>query len=274
MSNSNFETTSSCQARCGFCTYPDVPDRWGNIMPMPLFRKIINETAPIQTIRDYVLHGLGEPLLDPHLIERVKHVRFVKPDATVEIYTNGVSLTPAKFDALRDAGLTSLVVSLNAVRPEQHDAIMGLKGKFDQVCANLDYAIANAGGVSLQVHSVINGDKFTMEDKDTFHRRWGHRDEGGYGICVWEGNWTGDTRTVRGFKPNECCDRAISQIYVMWDGRVSTCCFDATGKMIFGNLKTESLRDIYRSEKYVKFREDHFNDQADKHEICRNCTRI
>jgi sulfatase maturation enzyme AslB (radical SAM superfamily) len=267
------ETTSTCSAACHFCVYP-TSDRKGGLMTKPLYEKIIEEAATIELIDTITLVGLGEPTLDPHLESRLAFARARTPQVRLEIYTNGSHLTPARFDALRAAGLSSIVFSLNAVRPEQHESIMGLKGKFDQICATIDHAIATRGDCALEIHAVANPDRFTMDDCLTFYERWGKRDEGGYGQAVYEGNWSGGNRLIRSFKANECCARALRQIYVMYDGRVSTCCFDPTGKQIFGDLKTQSIREIYSGVDYVKFREAHFADKADRYAICKACTRI
>lgn len=269
------ETASTCSAKCHFCVYKDVaPWRAGKVMPMSLFQKIVDDAATIPQIDTIKLVGLNEPTLDPLLEDRLRYCKEKMPHVLTQIYTHGAHLIPKRYDSLRDAGLDCVVFSLNAVRPEQHEQIMGLKGKFDLVCRNIDYAIANRNGRYVEVHAVANGDTFTEMDAIDFYIRWGHAGHGGYGLCVWEGNWSGDTRTIRDFSPNKCCFRALNQIYVMYDGRISTCCFDPTGKQVFGDLSKQSIRDVYNNDPYLQFRLDHSNDEADKHDICKNCTRI
>lgn len=247
-------------------------------MSMPLFKKIIEEAATIPQIELLTITGLGETTLDPSLEARIAFARATMPQVPIQIYTHGAHLYPAFYDRLRAAGLGSVVFSLNAVRQEQHERIMGLKGKFDAVCANIEHAIQFHASVPVEIHAVCNHDHFTRDDITAFYDRWGVRGENDFGMVVVEGNWAGGNRLVGRrvgtFQPNMCCDRAISQIYVMYDGRVTTCCFDPTGKQIFGDLNLQSIRELYAGVKYVQFREDHFNDQADKYEICATCTRI
>jgi len=47
-------------------------------MSMDLYRKIIDEAATIESIGSLILHGLGEPLLDPNLNERLSYEQVVK----------------------------------------------------------------------------------------------------------------------------------------------------------------------------------------------------
>jgi len=268
------ETTSTCNAGCGFCIYKTA-GRAGGQMDMDLFRTIVDEAATIPSIKIYSLQGLGEPLLDRHIVERIEYIKEKDPACEIELFSNGVYVTPMKYDKLRDAGLDCLVISINAVSADQHFKIMELKDKFDIVVANAEYALANKGDKFVQVHATMDGTNFTEANARAFLEKWGDFRAGGDGKCVIAGNWAGDLEATEfPFKPNQCCNRAIDGIYVMYDGRISMCCFDPTGKTIFGDLKAQTLRGIYKDFRYVQFREDHFNDRADKWEQCKVCTRI
>lgn len=269
------EGTSVCQASCSFCPYPAVSKlRKLGYMPMSLYEKILDEAAEIEQITNICITGLGEPTLDRFIVDRVRYARAKKPRAIVDMFTNGVYLTPKLFDSLRDAGLSSIQVSLNAVDADQHHQVMGLKDKFDTVCANIDYAIAHCGPTKVEVRAVLNGDNFTRSDGFDFYERWGSRDSGGHGALIYEGNWAGDNRTVRKFDPAEPCFRALAQIYVLFDGKVSTCCFDPSAEQCFGDLSKQTIREVYNSEKYVAFREAHDRGRAEDYAICKGCTRI
>src|SRR5512137_1074774 len=139
-------TVNTCNAKCHFCMYSKPENTLPKgVMSMDLYKKIIDEAAEIPQIDSIAFSALGEPLLDRFIVERVAYARKMRPDWTpFELYTNGVGLTHEKFDALRDAGIDSLTISLNAVTPKQHEHIMGLKGKFGVVSEHADYARKNA----------------------------------------------------------------------------------------------------------------------------------
>jgi radical SAM protein with 4Fe4S-binding SPASM domain len=247
--------------------------REGGVMSMDLYRKIVDEAATIPLIDQVVLHGLGEPVLDRHLEERIEYARQVRPGWSIEIYTNGVYLDPARFESLKAAGLTSVVFSVNAVRSEQHEAVMGLVGKYVTVCENATYAIANRGEVGVEIHAVSNDDQFTEADRIEFYSLWGSAYHGGHGVCVREMNWAGLNRTMVEIKSNECCARAIGQIYVMYDGRVTMCCLDPSGQTVFGDLNKQTIKEVYNSDYYSMFRGLHSADKAAVFKQCKTCTR-
>jgi sulfatase maturation enzyme AslB (radical SAM superfamily) len=266
-----FETTSTCNAACHFCVYPVVASmRRGQLMDMDLFKKIVDEAATIPHIAIYSMQGLGEPLLDPDIANRIAYIKKKDPNAKTELFTNGVPATPARLIALNNAGLDCIVFSLNAVREDQHEKVMGVKGQFKRVCANIEEAAKLPRWV-VRVHAVEDGKNFTVEDSLTLRKRWGD-------LCkpVGVGNWGADLPfNYSDFKPNERCNRALDGIYVMWNGQVTMCCFDPLGEgAIFGDLNQNTLKQIYASKRYVQFREDHFNDKADRHERCAGCSRI
>lgn len=275
-------TVNTCNARCNFCVYPKPENTLPKgVMSMDLYRKIIDEAATIPHISHIAFSALGEPLLDRFLVERVAYARKARPDwSPFEVYTNGVFLTPQKFDALRDAGIDSLSISLNAVRPEQHEKIMGLKGKFETVVKNARYAIANRKHVDVIIKAVRNNDTFDEDDQVKFYMTWGIRLrpdlKPGHGQCVMECNWAGATRLIDGreLDPNSTCGRALGQISVLWDGKVTMCCFDPLNTFPLGDLSKQTIKEVYNSEKYVTFREDHWENRAAKYDLCAKCTRV
>lgn len=267
------ENTSVCNASCHFCAYPTL-DRPRTQMPMDLWRKIVDDAATVPQFTEFNIVGLSEPTLDRFLVDRIAYVRAKMPTVRIVVFTNGSALTPKLFDRMRDAGLTSLVVSLNAVRADQHERIMGLKGMFDKICGYLDHAIANAGGCAIEVHAVCSGDEFQLSDGQAFYLRWGHRDLGGHGQLIGEMNWAGLNRTIVPFASNTGCIRALGGVYIAVDGTVTACCFDPTGRLPFGNVKSQSIREVYNSPKYLAFRVAHNENRADEYEICKGCTRV
>lgn len=276
----HLSTGLTCQAACTFCSYASDENKAlpKYFMPVELSDKILDDAAANPQIDNVAFSGLSEPLLDKHLEQRIAYIKRLRPDIYTEVYTNGVTLTPKRFDALKAAGLDCLSISLNAVTQAQHYEVMRLKGLFNTVCENARYARANKGDMRLLVKAVVNGDHFTAGHAAMFTGLWGQIDVGdGVGALVWEGNWAGETRLIEG-RPevdyNSTCGRAMAQISVHPNGKVGLCCFDPLVKYEFGDLKTQTLKEVYNSPKYVEFREWHRDGVAAKHPLCAKCTRI
>lgn len=278
-------TINSCNAACHFCVYATPENTYPRgVMDMDLYRKIIDDAQTIPEVTNLAFSALGEPLLDRFLVERVRYAKLARPDwHPFELYTNGTLLTPERFEALKDAGIEYITVSLNAATAKQHEKIMGLKGKYGTVVSNARYAVEHADGkVDVVVKAVRDDDRFREADGVQFLNTWGNRLRPdimpGNGQIVMMANWAGKRKFIdarkRSFDPNSCCFRALTQFSVLWDGVVSLCCFDPLAKHKLGDLKTQTIREVYNSPEYMRIRETHYQNRAAEIDICAKCTRV
>jgi hypothetical protein len=267
------ETTSRCQARCVMCPHSKLV-RPKAEMPMDLFRKIIDEAVTIPSLDQITLTGLGEPLLDPHLVERVRYIRSVMAAVPIDLTTNGSLLTHEKADALIAAGLSLINVSLNATNAVTRLAIMGLDD-YQRVVDQIRYLqTAAAGKMRVIVKAVVAKDLMEDGAPGAFTEQWGgNHDQGGSAFLHFEGNWAGKTWACR-VPPRQACGRALGQVMVLQDGRMVACCFDSEGALTFGDLQTQNLRDIYGSDAYVTFRGHHAYGRRGEIPLCSGCTSI
>src|SRR5208282_5985542 len=62
--------TNICNARCVFCAYPravDSKELKGGVMPLALFKKIVDEWKSLGGDAIDLTHTVGDPLIDPGL---------------------------------------------------------------------------------------------------------------------------------------------------------------------------------------------------------------
>lgn len=105
----HLELTSRCNFACEFC--PDgVMRRPRGTMPLPMVERLLAAAGREGVARQIHFHVMGEPLLYPDLPEAVQSARRHGMEAWVT--TNGSLLAPALVTALRAAGLSRLIVSL------------------------------------------------------------------------------------------------------------------------------------------------------------------
>ena len=53
--------------------------------------------------------------------------------------------------------------------------------------------------------------------------------------------------------------------------KVVPCCFDYNADIVFGDLRTQSIKEIYESEEYRNFLDAHRKGDLDAYPLCKNC---
>jgi MoaA/NifB/PqqE/SkfB family radical SAM enzyme len=130
------ETTNRCNLLCTTCprTFEELePEK---DMPWELFTSIVNQFPRIARV---VLHGVGEPMLVKDLPRMIRHLK--DRGIYVLFNTNGTLLTKANGQALIDAGLDELRVSLDAAESSVFQMVRG-KDMFDRIVTNVGNFIA------------------------------------------------------------------------------------------------------------------------------------
>ena len=92
-----------------------------------------NRAADILSQNDvhFLIYTGGEPLAHRNFVSMVGHASRIGMATT--LVTNGWLLTPDRIDALADAGLVSVYISIDASDAEVHEANRGLPGVCDRI---------------------------------------------------------------------------------------------------------------------------------------------
>lgn len=137
------EVSNYCNSLCASCplTYDHfLPIEPKHHLSWENFRRIVDQTPEI---RRAVLHGIGEPLLNRDLPRFVAHLK--ERGAWVLFNSNGVLLDQRRGDALAEAGLDELRVSIDAVTPELYARLRGIDA-LPRILDNLRDFVARHGG--------------------------------------------------------------------------------------------------------------------------------
>jgi MoaA/NifB/PqqE/SkfB family radical SAM enzyme len=269
----NIESTSHCNAKCLTCPHP-YHERLQGIMDDDLYIKVLDESIALG-VKKIHLQNFGEPLIDRKLPEKIKMAKDRGID-TVKIISNASALTEKKSHQLIEAGLDEIKISFDGLSKEVFEKVrVGLK--YEKIAGNLEGLIrirGEMGRSNPKVQLMFVSIKENEFEETGFVDRWkGVVDR----VDVTRAhNWGGsdhvagesDPKNKSGFQ----CMRLWQTFTVLWDGRVSICCVDYEGSEIVGDMRTDTMHDIWHGARLAQIRDWHTRGEFGKVPVCGNCT--
>ena len=118
------ELTHRCSLRCPYCSNPLELDRRSNELSTSEWKRLIDEAAALGVLHIYF--SGGEPMLRRDIAELVAHAH----DAGLysNMITSGVGFQPAVLEAVAEAGLDHIQLSVQGVDAETCDRVAGYEG--------------------------------------------------------------------------------------------------------------------------------------------------
>jgi len=208
-----------------------------------------------------VLHGYGDPLLDPRI-----------PDYVSILTRSGIpsyfSCNPANINMERtqrtfENGLSYIKYSIESVDDLRHKSIRGEASNFSESYRKIMKLLELKAQKNYQTQIVI-----TMLDlgKVNQEEEFWLLEEAFKGMDVyiylksqdqaWYQNKQSVTASIHWL---EFCQFPWSSMTVKSDGLAVQCVEDFNNEIILGDAKTEKLIDIWNGEKYKRFRLNHFD---------------
>jgi len=268
------ETTNYCNFNCCFCPYEKMKRKKGT-MDFKLFKKIIDEIKE-WNIEDLSLTGIGEPLLDPKITEKVKYAREKMPkECIIEFNTNASLLTKEKFISLIEAGLDELRISAFTTNYENYKKIHGFNN-FNKVKDNIKNLkeIKKSLGVKNPIISMgfFNFPE-SQETRNDWFRYWQpYMDK----EDSWEAHNFSDGKNYKQVPKGKrfSCGRPFIMGDILWNGDVCICCADYEGKAVYGNVRNKSVKEIMLSLPYQSMLKIHKERKFELLPICDNCDQL
>lgn len=81
----------------------------------------------------------GEPFIKKDILDLVKHISGQNNKFISDIVTNAVLIDEVTAKEIVDSGLSTIILSLESLKPEVHDYLRGLKGCHNKVMHAIDY---------------------------------------------------------------------------------------------------------------------------------------
>ena len=109
------ELTNHCNAKCTFCTQPDIMQRPKNFMTDEVMEKCL-EQIKLHNISEVMLAGMGEPFMYKKVLQLISRLK--KIGVVVSVTTNGSILYIKDPKDIVNSGLDYLLVSMDAIETE------------------------------------------------------------------------------------------------------------------------------------------------------------
>jgi radical SAM protein with 4Fe4S-binding SPASM domain len=285
----SIEPTTSCNLRC-----PECPSglrsftRPTGMLQSDLFRSVIDQLAP--TLNYLTFYFQGEPYLHPNFLEMVSYAS--RKGIYTATSTNGHYLRDDMARATVESGLDRLIISIDGTTQRTYESYR-IGGSLDKVLEGASRVVhykrklrTRSPHVIFQF-LVVKPNEHQIDEVRDLAKKIGvdelvlktaqiYNYEQGSDLMPENPRYTryrrksDGTYEIKNRLLNECW-RMWQGCVITWDGKVLPCCFDKDGAYAMGDLRQNSFRDIWFSEKYNAFRESLFRSRKEI-EMCRNCT--
>jgi len=285
------DPSSSCNSKCNFCPTGDhylikETGRCQGQMNFDLYKKIVNNIKefdkPLKVLR---LYKDGEPLLNQNLDKMIKYAKDTKYIEYIDTTTNGFLITPERMKPIIEAGIDKINISINGMSDEQLYCNTGTKINFNKYVKNITNLCKNKGDCEIVIKT--NGDLLSEYDKQKFYETFGD-------ICdrifienmssCWN-NFDVEERTnikinsSKGIYNNELsnvntCPYIFYQMSINSDGTVSLCFLDWQHKILIGDVRKQSIKEIWNNNILLNYQFDNLYGKRNEFPICKNCGQL
>lgn len=269
------EITNVCQGRCVMCNVGlGLHHRPRGFIEPQLFERIVSQLGSDPGRTPLTLHNSGEPLLHPQLTELIAIAR--RGGVKTEISTNPGLLDLPGYRALRDAGLDRLILALDATDPTTLRTIRGAGVRPERAFENLDAIITDRAAAADSAPEILVQFvqlSLNAHQQEAFLARYGRLGLPGVTAFVKPLEAPANSPLfIAGATPERFfCTAPWSSIGVLWDGRVVPCCYDANATTVLGDLSTQSLTEVWKSDQVARLRERIRTDRCERGELCHEC---
>lgn len=282
----HLESTNACNSRCNMCPIWKM-EREKETLRRDLFTLAVDECSQVRDIpgirRLLHLHQNGEPLMVgiDEIVWRINYAKSKLSPAgwSVGFYTNGSLLNKECADKLLKTEIDHLQFSFDGGTKEDYESIRR-ELDFDSVVQNIKYFYNKRKELrKINPHIIIMfiPQKLNEDRIQEFYKLF--RDYSDIIGTAGAQNYAGEIdnqpimhrHQYRKGKRTDSCIRLWDNFYVMSNGLAAICPFDFEGKVIIGDLRINSIQEIWQSEILNDIREKHLEHRQEEIDICWKC---
>jgi radical SAM protein with 4Fe4S-binding SPASM domain len=271
-----------------------IPPHETGFMDIALYRKIIDEASAFPRPTFVLLYLGGEPLLHNGLLDMIEYA--AKTNIFVQFNSNAALLTPELIEGLLDSELELIVFSFDDMLPEQYEALRK-NGSYSKTLANILAFLKRKKEKQIKYPNVMiaplkyydpSQELSSQQCSASFLELFADYQVffGGNIIQSWAGGFEivdgkltkehlgrSDYETVR-VKRFPKCVEPWQDFVVNYRGDVVACCYDLKYQCIVGNVKKQSIMDIWNGKKMQDLRRILVKKQFDKLPLCASCSTV
>ena len=267
------EPTSICNLRCVMCFQIDKSfggsKSFMGRMDINLFKNIIDQAVEGGT-KAITLASRGDPTLNKNLSEMLDYMKgkFLE----IKLNTNGILLSDNISRSILRNEVTDLVFSIDSYEKENYEQIRK-KAKFDTVIKNIKRFIDIRDSEFLAHRTTVrvSGVKVDgKQDKNKYNKFWSQLvDHVALGDL--QERWDTYNNDVLPEEKLMTCGDLFERMYVWWDGTVNPCDVDYKSTLSVGNIKFNSIKEIWNGPAYSNLRKKHLNGSRSDYKVCAQC---
>jgi MoaA/NifB/PqqE/SkfB family radical SAM enzyme len=263
------ESTARCNLSCPMCPRHIYTFDNEN-MDLDLYRRIVSDCS------DYVEfiwpYGIGEPLMHPHIFDMIQITR--EAGIRTGLSTNATLLDSERADRILDSGLDYLIVAFDGASKGTYEKYR-VGAIFEKTLENTLAFLEQKRKRDSKIHVVVQ--MVVLKDNageiPEYRKLWSipgvdeirfKRDETRFEATTVPGE------ALKGQRQNPCHLLWRGPLYVRYDGLAYPCCYMYSESPV-GDLKTQSLMDVWNSPGMVRLREAHLRGEISEYPACTTC---
>ena len=284
------DITNRCNAKCVWCPNPDLTNV--GAMDMDVYRKIIDDYGSRGGVLTF--GTFGEPLMDKHMKKRIEYLKCYPKIHKIEILTNGFFLNENIVPTIIENGV-GVDISLDELDKQTFEDVK--KMSFDIVRDNIvNFLKANSEAktpvpVNIRIKTMKTVEE-TLEQElfkvitsydcsvvlnsidDNIISNWAGKLDKESFIKEYEISTNNKTQfTHKRFNQTNIapCAQLWKWMVVYWDGSVVLCCADMFSQAIVGDLKSNSIAEVWNGSQMKGHRDQMINRKRFEVAICQDC---
>lgn len=267
------EPVSTCNLRCPFCFQTDITftrKPFMGVMDFELFKKIVDEANTLG-VGAITMASRGEPTLHKNFAEMLDYVGKKENIFEVKINTNATFLNDKICHSIFNNKISQIVISADHYQKDEYERLRK-NSNFEKILKNIDnlFEIRKKYYPNSTTEIRISGiDSDKNLNREKFRNFWLKRSDHVTASFALE-RWNTYENSVHE-EINDPCENLWDRLYVWFDGKVNPCDADYKSYLSYGNIRNNSIKEVWNNQIIKKLRDEHKNGLRKKTSPCDRC---